>query len=65
MSRFDGSKAQQYRDRRGMTNERLAADSNVPYPSLMQYLDGRYQPKFAAGCRIADALGVDVHELLS
>lgn len=64
-TRFDGQKAHDYRSRRSMTIERLAADSSVAYPTLVQYLNGRHQPNVATGCRIADALGVDIHDLLS
>lgn len=48
---------------KGMTSKQLAELSGIPLNTLNQYRQGLREPSLSRGLKLADALGVDPHEL--
>ena len=53
-----GEKLRKEREARGMTREKLATDSGVPFGTVHGYEIGRRAPSFANVLALAKALGV-------
>ena len=50
---------------RGMTTQELSEKTGIPATTINEYRSARKkEPSFSRGMLIADALGVDPHELL-
>jgi DNA-binding XRE family transcriptional regulator len=60
-----GSKIAELRKARGWTKEKLAGEAGVGFNSLVTYEAGDREPKLFAAARIAQALGVDLMELVA
>lgn len=52
------------RQKRGLTQEQLAAISKVPRICICRYESGKYFPSFSNAVKLAKALGVTVDELI-
>lgn len=48
-----------------VTNIRLAEMTGIPKQTIDGYRMGRREPSFSNGLKIADALGVEPHELIA
>lgn len=59
-----GKRIREYRERRGWSQEELAARAKISRPYLGRLETGRQDPRVSVLLRIADALRVTVDDLL-
>ena len=55
---------EQIREGRGMSREGLSAASGIGFETLMWWELGRTVPRLDMACRLMDALGVDIGDLI-
>lgn len=59
------SRISEIMQKKGITTEKLSLATGIPKTTINEYRSARKkEPSFSRGLKIADALGVDPHELL-
>ena len=49
---------------KGITSKELAEKTGIPKATIDEYRTRRKEPSLSKGLKIADALGIDPHELI-
>lgn len=49
---------------KGITSKELAEKTGIPKQTIDEYRTRRKEPSLSRGLKIADALGIDPHELI-
>ena len=65
MFRFDGAKARTLRQAQRIRPEGLALACDRSAPSVLQYESGRVTPPLPVAAAIAEALGVELRDLVT
>lgn len=59
-----GMHIRQIRERKGMSQEQLAADAEIPYSSVNEIESGKTNPTIASLMALAEALQISINELV-